>query len=752
MRAFSFHPVPDRSRRAPGATCGPIGRLRVLSALLPLFLVLALPPSAKAQFPAEVQGRVLDAVQGTPVSGARIAVWEGSQAVHSEGDGAFRLRGLDEGGVRLVVSAPGYETGTFEVSVRNGAVTRAELSLAPRVVALEALDVAVDRSQGFRLDREAVRRSGAGTLGELLEGVPGVVVRRQGPGGVEQVSLRGAGGDQVLVLVDGVPLNDPLTGTADLSAVPVAGVTDVEVLPGARGARHGPGALGGVVRIRTGVGASGPEAALGVGSLGERSALVAAAEPLGDLVVEGGARMRRLDGGFDFDRGESLGGGWDHRRNADLLQGALHLAVARETPGDEAPGGWRLRGSLDQVERGIPGKAYAPSDSARQRQSRAAFQGRWGGEILGVALEAAGHHLRQEVRFRDPDPPLGLPFDHRSLLRSTGVDAEVPARPVGGWDGPSGLHLGGGVSLRHQRIVSDQLDGDGTVERMDGALFLHGEVAPLPLPGEPALSGAFRVHRDGVDGGWLTAHDVTVRLPAGPWSFRAAHRSSFSPPSAGDQFFREGVGVRPNPDLRAERVPSEVEVGVGLRFAVREWSGRLEGEAFRGDIRDMIIWSPDFRFVWSPRNADVRRRGVELRARVRHGPSSLRLGGHLSRTEVTYVRSGSAPPAQVIYRPRDTGSLLLGWDPSPYRLEVRARYTGARYPVAAPVNALEPFWTLDAVLSGAWRLGGWHVRPLVRVDRLLDERNPFIHAFPEPGRTVHVEVRVAPNRPLWNRP
>ena len=752
MRAFSFHPVPDRSPRAPGATCRPTGRVRELSALLPIFLILALPVSAEAQFPAEVQGRVLDAVRGTPVSGARIAVWEGSRTVHSEGDGTFRLRGLDEGGVRLVVSAPGYETRSFEVQVRNGASTRVELPLAPRVVALEALEVTVDRPQGLRLDREAVVRSGAGTLGELLEGVPGVVVRRQGPGGVEQVSLRGAGGDQVLVLVDGVPLNDPLTGTADLSVVPVAGVTDVEVLPGARGARHGPGALGGVVRIRTGAGASGPEAALGAGSLGERSALAAAAEPVGHLVVEGGVRMRRLDGGFPFHRGESLGGGWDHRRNADLFQGALHLALAREARGDETPGGWRVRGSLDEMERGIPGKAYAPSDSARQRQSRAAFQGRWGGEILGVLLEAAGHHLRQEIRFRDPAPPLGLPFDHRSLMRSTGLDAEVPARPVGGWGGPSGLRLGGGVSLRHQRIRSDHLEGDGEVERLDGAAFLHGEVAPLPLPGEPALSGAFRIHRDGIDGGWLTAHDVTVRLPAGPWSFRAAHRSSFSPPSAGDQFFREGVGVRPNPDLRAERVPSEVEVGVGLRLVLGDWSGRLEGEAFRGDIRDMIIWAPDFRFVWSPRNTDVRRRGAELRAQVRHGPTSLRLGGHLSRTEITYARSGNAPPAQVIYRPRDTGSLLLGWDPSPYRLEVRARYTGTRFPVAAPVNALEPFWTLDAVLSGAWRLGGWHVRPLVRVDRLLGERDPFIHAFPEPGRTVRLEVRLAPERPFPHRP
>jgi hypothetical protein len=34
-------------------------------------------------------------------------------------------------------------------------------------------------------------------------------------------------------------------------------------------------------------------------------------------------------------------------------------------------------------------------------------------------------------------------------------------------------------------------------------------------------------------------------------------------------------------------------------------------------MEDMIVWTPDFRFVWSPRNVDVRRRGAEVRARLR---------------------------------------------------------------------------------------------------------------------------------------
>ena len=86
------------------------------------------------------------------------------------------------------------------------------------------------------------------------------------------------------------------------------------------------------------------------------------------------------------------------------------------------------------------------------------------------------------------------------------------------------------------------------------------------------------------------------------------------------------------------------------------------------------------------------------------------------------------------------------------RPDLKLLFLGTRYPVAAPVNALDPFWTLDAALSARWVMGGWAVSPLLRVERLRDERDPFIFAFPEPGRTVRVEVRIAPASPHPIRP
>src|SRR5438046_1426485 len=73
------------------------------------------------------------------------------------------------------------------------------------------------------LGRDEIDRSGATTIPDLLRQVPGVQVIRQGPGNYI-VSLRGTGGltgNNLVVLVDGVPLNSRIDGSIDWAGLPV---------------------------------------------------------------------------------------------------------------------------------------------------------------------------------------------------------------------------------------------------------------------------------------------------------------------------------------------------------------------------------------------------------------------------------------------------------------------------------------------------------------------------------------------------
>src|SRR4028119_932631 len=91
------------------------------------------------------------------------------------------------------------------------------------------------------------------SLDELLRYLPGIEVQMRGPMGAQSdIVLRGGTFQQVLVIVDGMRINDPNTGHFN-SYIPIAPpeIERIEVLKGASSAIYGSEAVGGVIHIIT---------------------------------------------------------------------------------------------------------------------------------------------------------------------------------------------------------------------------------------------------------------------------------------------------------------------------------------------------------------------------------------------------------------------------------------------------------------------------------------------------------------------
>jgi outer membrane cobalamin receptor len=67
----------------------------------------------------------------------------------------------------------------------------------------------------------------------------------------DNISMRGLGGIRALVLLDGVPMNDPFFGYLQWSRVPLELVNQVEIVRGGGATLWGNYAMGGVINIRT---------------------------------------------------------------------------------------------------------------------------------------------------------------------------------------------------------------------------------------------------------------------------------------------------------------------------------------------------------------------------------------------------------------------------------------------------------------------------------------------------------------------
>jgi vitamin B12 transporter len=149
------------------------------------------------------------------------------------------------------------------------------------------------------LERDAIERSGASCVADLLARLPGVEFSRNGgPGTVTGVFVRGGESRHTAVFIDGVRVDSQATGGAMWEMLPVEQVERIELLRGPAAAIYGSDAVGGVVQIitRQGKGAPRATAAVTMGAKSLRQGQVSLAGAAGPLDYALSASHGRSDG------------------------------------------------------------------------------------------------------------------------------------------------------------------------------------------------------------------------------------------------------------------------------------------------------------------------------------------------------------------------------------------------------------------------------------------------------------------------
>ncbi|WP_420146658.1 TonB-dependent receptor plug domain-containing protein [Spirosoma sp.] len=98
-----------------------------------------------------------------------------------------------------------------------------------------------------------ISRFPVNSLDDLLRVLPSIDVQSRGSFGAQaDITLRGSTFNQVLILIDGMRINDPLTGHfAGYFPITPAEIEQIEIVRGAGSAVYGPDAVGGVINIVT---------------------------------------------------------------------------------------------------------------------------------------------------------------------------------------------------------------------------------------------------------------------------------------------------------------------------------------------------------------------------------------------------------------------------------------------------------------------------------------------------------------------
>ncbi|WP_353717333.1 TonB-dependent receptor [Dyadobacter sp. 676] len=143
--------------------------------------------------------------------------------------------------------------GTALLSLIAGGALGQEISLDPVTVTSSLVEKRA--SQTGRniavIKGEYFQQLPVHSIDDLLRYVPGVEIQARGPQGSQSdIVLRGGTFQQVLVILDGLRLNDPNTGHFN-SYIPIspAEIDRIEVLKGASSALYGSDAVGGVIHV-----------------------------------------------------------------------------------------------------------------------------------------------------------------------------------------------------------------------------------------------------------------------------------------------------------------------------------------------------------------------------------------------------------------------------------------------------------------------------------------------------------------------
>lgn len=148
------------------------------------------------------------------------------------------------------------------------------------------------------LTREDLRGLPVKSIADVLAYAAGMDVRPRAPFGLQtDLSVRGSTFSQVLVLVDGVRINDSQTGhhNGDIP-VQMEDIERIEVLRGPGSSIYGADALGGIVHIITRRGAEAPRAAVSLGQNGFAEGSFAMGFKRGGFVQSFSASANRSSG------------------------------------------------------------------------------------------------------------------------------------------------------------------------------------------------------------------------------------------------------------------------------------------------------------------------------------------------------------------------------------------------------------------------------------------------------------------------
>ena len=589
------------------------------------------------------------------------------------------------------------------------------------------------------------------------------------------IDIRGMGdtaNSSVLILVDGVRLNELDSSGADLSSVPLSQIERVEVLRGGGAVRYGDGAVGGVINIITKRGKPGPATV--------QLQVARGAYGMGDTRLHARGGVGPLGLGLYLSELNTDG----FRSNSDLTSRNASAEVRLLGPaGLDFLEAW-VRVARHEDRNGFPGPVSAAdfaSGSAARRSTKTPFDFGQTTDSVGTTglfadFDAAGRiELQASYRDRNNDYVLGfntlLPLASQlSTITSKRHDVQLRYdNDITAFGMKHSLSAGINSQSGSYARYSNGRQVPGQSEQKLGDVQTHGVFAAATLRATSALSFNLGLRENRFSTG-LRDERFTQTCAFSPFPVLVCTPFAFALQKQAQGKWRNhgselGITWQASPDLttfvsstRHFRNPNLDELVVAAAD-LRPQSGRtveagarwssgpqLELAATLFEIRnqDEIYYGADPTSGLSVnRNYELptRRTGAELEARWLATPDfSLRANlGHLLPRFV-------GANADIPHVPRLTANLQAQWKLSPqWRWSAALRHVGKRFDGNDFTNTKWPQLPAYTVVDTAWQVALGQAELAFGINNLFNRAYSTLGYsatyYPMPERNAYLRLR-----------
>jgi len=206
----------------------------------------------------------------------------------------------------------------FSVAMAHASDQSEITKLDPIIVSASALPAQLTQTPASVtvITRTDIENQQAHRFSEILQQVSGLHVDEMGGrGGINSVYVRGGDPNFTLIMIDGVPINDPTNqrgGSVDLSTLTPERIQRVEIIRGPLSARYGSEAVSGVINVITQAGGKESHQLIrgAAGRFGFTRELLQANGPVGPLTYAVSLSHTRNDEQVDSDEFELGTAGW----------------------------------------------------------------------------------------------------------------------------------------------------------------------------------------------------------------------------------------------------------------------------------------------------------------------------------------------------------------------------------------------------------------------------------------------------------